>query len=482
MSIWGNPVAVCGGDKANSYYDLGAGTVKPPMRLANRVFGPTKNGATDYLVFRDENGENIDVDWSQPFEFVIVFKLAAVARSKGNFCGSVNSAFRAPAIQIRNNNANINFYYSTNGSSWTSGREGIEIMPSGYGGIPIDTWITAKCIWDETYFTVEINDGTTLITKNIQPSAPQYHYVGEPFCIGSQNKDNTYSAKNVYYDLSRCYIKQNGSYLWKPTILSEEGLLEVSENGIYRAVDDDLRGYSVVDVNVPNSYTAADEGKVVVNGALEAQTARGGAITANGTYDTTTNNSVTVNVGGVTPEPPLPSDYQEVKYMDFTPHCGYPVTIPKTFLVEAKMSPDSIAESTVLGYRVSSSNNADFEFGIGSAGTVGWWARGTGRDANLEVPAVAGEVYTARGMAYNLRTTAFVGRYAAYSSSVYCGWNGKIYYVKGWDIDGNLSFKFVPCYRKADNTPGFYDVVADVFYSTLNTTGGGSIALGPDAN
>lgn len=209
-------------------------------------------------------------------------------------------------------------------------------------------------------------------------------------------------------------------------------------------------------------------------------------ITANGTYNASADsadgyNPVIVNVGGSV-EPPLPAEYQEVEYMDFTPHCGYQVTIPATFLVEAKMSPDSIAERTVLGYRVSSSNNADFELGVGSAGTVGWWTRGTGRDANLDVPAVAGEVYTARGMAYNFRTTAFVGRYATYSSSVYSGWDGKIYYVKGWDINGNLSFKFVPCYRKADNTPGFYDVVADVFYSTLNTTGGGSIALGPDAN
>ena len=40
--------------------------------------------------------------------------------------------------------------------------------------------------------------------------------------------------------------------------------------------------------------SAADNGKVVVSGALVAQTAR--AITANGTYDTTTNDSVTVNV------------------------------------------------------------------------------------------------------------------------------------------------------------------------------------------
>ena len=49
-------------------------------------------------------------------------------------------------------------------------------------------------------------------------------------------------------------------------------------------------------VAVPNSYVAGDEGKVVSNGALVAQSARSSSITSNGTYDTTGNNSVTVAI------------------------------------------------------------------------------------------------------------------------------------------------------------------------------------------
>lgn len=45
---------------------------------------------------------------------------------------------------------------------------------------------------------------------------------------------------------------------------------------------------------VPNRYGASDEGKVVSSGALVAQTSV--TKTANGTYDTTTNNEVVVNV------------------------------------------------------------------------------------------------------------------------------------------------------------------------------------------
>ena len=70
----------------------------------------------------------------------------------------------------------------------------------------------------------------------------------------------------------------------------------IRANGIYRAENDGAAGYSVVTVDVPNSYTQADEGKVVVSGALAAQTAL--TVTANGIYNTTENNSVTVNVSG----------------------------------------------------------------------------------------------------------------------------------------------------------------------------------------
>lgn len=47
---------------------------------------------------------------------------------------------------------------------------------------------------------------------------------------------------------------------------------------------------------IPNVYAAGDEGKVVSNGALVQQTSR--SVTENGTFDTTLNNEVTVNIPG----------------------------------------------------------------------------------------------------------------------------------------------------------------------------------------
>lgn len=74
----------------------------------------------------------------------------------------------------------------------------------------------------------------------------------------------------------------------------------IDANGIYKASDDSADGYKKVEVNVPNTYVASDEGKVVDNGTLVAQ----GSITVtdNGTIDTTLYSSVVVNVPQVLPD------------------------------------------------------------------------------------------------------------------------------------------------------------------------------------
>lgn len=78
-----------------------------------------------------------------------------------------------------------------------------------------------------------------------------------------------------------------------PTGTTPSGTIDITQNGTV-----DVTNYASADVAVPNSYASGDEGKVVSNGALVAQTARASEITANGTYDTTLNDEVTVNVSG----------------------------------------------------------------------------------------------------------------------------------------------------------------------------------------
>ena len=115
--------------------------------------------------------------------------------------------------------------------------------------------------------------------------------------------DNYHIAQGslaVVIDTSDRY-RMSSSGTWNKDTSSGGGsatLIEksISVNGTYNASDDDADGYSSVSVSVPNTYTAEDEGKVVDNGSLVAQTAMSTEITANDTYDTTLYNSVTVNV------------------------------------------------------------------------------------------------------------------------------------------------------------------------------------------
>ena len=71
-------------------------------------------------------------------------------------------------------------------------------------------------------------------------------------------------------------------------------------------------GYNEINVNVPNTYTSEDEGKVVNNATLVAQTAMSGEITVNDTYDTTLYNSIVVNV----PSTPIPPFVEIIRYND----------------------------------------------------------------------------------------------------------------------------------------------------------------------
>jgi len=79
-----------------------------------------------------------------------------------------------------------------------------------------------------------------------------------------------------------------------PASAVDTGTKNITANG----TNQDVVGYAKVDVAVPNSYSAGDEGKVVSNGALVAQTSD--TVTTNDTYDTTLINSLTVNVSGGT--------------------------------------------------------------------------------------------------------------------------------------------------------------------------------------
>lgn len=94
------------------------------------------------------------------------------------------------------------------------------------------------------------------------------------------------AGKFMMVNSSGEWIAKTGGLVPTPT-----GTKEITQNGTY-----DVTDYASADVDVPNSYGAGDEGRVVSNGALVAQTSR--TVTENNTYDTTLNNQIVVNVSG----------------------------------------------------------------------------------------------------------------------------------------------------------------------------------------
>lgn len=113
----------------------------------------------------------------------------------------------------------------------------------------------------------------------------------------------------------------------------------ISSNGTYNASSDNADGYKKVTVSVPNSYAAGDEGKVVSNGALVSQTSQ--TVTENGTVDTTTINSVTVNVptggGGISATEVLKRDTFSTALLDDSWHIDE-VVLPSTQTSDIEIS------------------------------------------------------------------------------------------------------------------------------------------------
>lgn len=93
------------------------------------------------------------------------------------------------------------------------------------------------------------------------------------------------TSNGTYSETGKAYSPVNVN------VPTPSGSTNISANGTY-----DVTQYASASVAVPNSYTASDEGKVVSNGALVAQTSQ--TIDTNGTYDTTLKNQVVVNVSG----------------------------------------------------------------------------------------------------------------------------------------------------------------------------------------
>ena len=289
--------------------------------------------------------------------------------------------------------------------------------------------------------------------------------------------------------------------------------LSVTANGDYTP-EAGVDGFDEVHVSVPNSYTASDEGKVVNNGTLVAQTARASQITQNGTYDTTLNDEVTVNVSGggsavVQPlsvtqngtynppsgvdgyapvtvnvqggssDPSLPSEYQEVEYLEDDGNSWFVINVACnsndivrcwTMLYQIQSTESGFAGTEVSGWDLyyTSSQILSYYVGVDFLGT---------RSASTNVK------YESYVQLDRTKSYFLWGRYRP-DNYPFIGRLYKFYLFRAVsDAPSNSAMRtmcaLIPCYRKADNVVGVYDVINNAFYTNQ---GSGTFTAGPDVN
>lgn len=295
------------------------------------------------------------------------------------------------------------------------------------------------------------------------------------------------------------------------------GTKTITANGTYQASTDNLDGYDEVIANVPNTYAAADEGKVVSNGALVSQGSA--TYTSNNTYDTTLINSVTVNVsggGGATlitktitangtynasddsadgysqvtvavptndPFPTLPSDYQRAEYIECNGNQSAEtssVTIASGKAIRIIMASAGTGEMAIFAFTGSGGTTFDCYTSGSNCPALGY---GSSPLQN----AYSGSLLNVKQFAIWKANASLAKSYIAQyrTSGNRYRYNGKIYRITvsdsfslDWYDNGTIDYDFIPCYRKADSVAGFYEVSTDTFYPSDSGT---AFVAGPDA-
>ncbi len=153
-----------------------------------------------------------------------------------------------------------------------------------------------------TYLTQQYNNGTPVTVWYVL-ATPTTGIVNEPLMRIGEYADELSIDTNIP-------LTQNTK-----NIINIDTTLKPSSASFTYNKKGNYIGYNKINVNVSNTYTAEDEGKVVNNAALVSQTAMPAEITVNDTYDTTLYNSIVVNVPSA--PTPTPSTKSDVTFYDY---------------------------------------------------------------------------------------------------------------------------------------------------------------------
>lgn len=177
-----------------------------------------------------------------------------------------------------------------------------------------------------------------------------------------------------------------------------------------------------------------------------------------------------VKSGGEAPYPPLPSDYQELEYLETNAGNGHPYVVVNAITAGDYIRVNFLGDGVILGSRVNSwnmniacSNKSYTTYYCGKI-FVSW-----------ELITQDVDTWSSFQIQNNYSVSFNYGRWDG--SYLYNGKLG-ILTVERWgspkgtydDIKLVKVVALIPCYRKADGVNGFYDTVNDVFYTAVLST------------
>ena len=191
---------------------LSVGGFNSVVNAVNEYISGVANDS--YFMPRNSDNSYAKLDLSAPFEICCKFKLT---QSTGQYArlafGSQNDWYYSPSVGIRSNNAGFCFNFAKQGSSgWQYDQ--YNFTPSGYSGVPLDTWIIVKVTFDGTDTVFYATDGIVEASYTVANSAPRYSS-NYAFEFGGQNRSQySICAVGSVIDLNGTYLKQGNTVIW----------------------------------------------------------------------------------------------------------------------------------------------------------------------------------------------------------------------------------------------------------------------------
>lgn len=446
------------------------GSASQTVKLSGQ-YGPMVSGTDNYITPVDHYGEIATIDTTEPFEVGIRFKISqavqAITYVLGAWDYDEDSDVRDLPLLFIGATGKLRYYlYSGSASDPTITQGGFNDMAAQVGA-----WITLGMAWDGTDMVLTASDGTTTETVTVANFTPVQTSAALPcFGAGGGAEANHLAAlAGSYVDIAGCYIKQDGALVWG------------------------------------NENSGGGGGSGAVIQPLTA--------TQNGTYTPPSGVDgfapVVVNVAGGGDTPVLPSAYQRVEYMVFSGAQWFPVpadfsdtSITPTLYTKSAITSDFPSrENAVVGSGPTTGSVPEIYYNSSKGIHAEQMARSNGyflisRDSSnillfgSSAITVQYEQVTETLSMYDNKALDHIN-VGCYRDTHNYPFVGRIYRVWFGSDTGTASGDYlrfdyftklvdlIPCYRKSDNEPGFYDVVNSVFYTNQGT---GALVAGPDAN